>query len=205
MEAGDDHARAAKILVHRTQALIIRGDVHRALVDARAALEHAEAIADPTLTASAIARISHAELYDAEPTSGLDERGVEIERSAALALEYLNSPRCALARRLMRTGDVDTARALLEEVNVEAVARGDERSRGQVLWLLTQLEWLAGRWTIALGRATEAVATNEQVQEAHGLPLMGRHVALLQADLGLVDDARTLAAASSEAARATVR
>ena len=60
------------------------------------------------------------------------ERGVEIEKSLGLALEYHESPRGALARLQMRRGEIERARASLEELNAEAVARGDEGTSGQM-------------------------------------------------------------------------
>jgi DNA-binding CsgD family transcriptional regulator len=59
-----------------------------------------------------------------------------------------------------------------------------------VLWPLSALEWLAGRWTRALQHATAAHELTEQTQHSHAQHWVGRAKALLEADLGLVDDAR---------------
>ena len=59
-----------------------------------------------------------------------------------------------------------------------------------MLWSLTALEWLAGRWSLALEHAAAAYELTEQTQHAHARHWVGRAKALLEADLGLVEDAR---------------
>ncbi len=54
-------------------------------------------------------------------SSGRGDRG-----EPGLVLEYLESPRVYLARLLMRLGELDRARAILEELEAQAAARGDE-------------------------------------------------------------------------------
>ena len=58
------------------------------------------------------------------------------------------------------------------------------------LWWLSVLEWLAGRWQFALGHSLTAYELAEQTQHAHARVWAGRAKALVEADLGLVDDAR---------------
>ena len=70
--------------------------------------------------------VGHAETWAAEVTPGLLERGVEIEERLGLSLEYYESPRVALGRLLVRSGEIERARAILEELEAEAAARGDE-------------------------------------------------------------------------------
>ena len=76
-----------------------------------------------------------------------------------LALEYFNSPRYAYARLLLRRGEVDRARPLLEALETEAAAQGDEGTCVMALWPLSMLEWLSGHWSLALDRAAAAVTT----------------------------------------------
>jgi ATP/maltotriose-dependent transcriptional regulator MalT len=190
--AGDD-ARAARILANRTEANLWGGDVGAALVDARRSLERAEQVGDPTLLAVAIARIGIVEAYGAEVTPGLLERGVEIEDRYGLELDYYESPRHGLARLLMRQGELDQSRTVLHEWESLAIARGDERSRVMVLWALGMLDWFEGRLEPALAYATTARELAEQTQHEHGLVWVGRLKALVEADLGRVDEARSTA------------
>jgi ATP/maltotriose-dependent transcriptional regulator MalT len=141
----------------------------------------------------AITRIAQAEAYVAERTAGLIERGVSLEAAEALTLEYYESPRVALTRLQMGAGELDQARAVLEELEANASARGDEGTRRQVLWRLSQLEWLAGRWQQALSHAALAHELDEQAQDAHSAGMIGRAEALIETDLGLVEQARASA------------
>ena len=58
------------------------------------------------------------------------------------------------------------------------------------LWMLGQLEWLAGHWTLALKHAVDAFELTDQTQSAHGRGWVGRVKGLVEADLGLVEQAR---------------
>jgi ATP/maltotriose-dependent transcriptional regulator MalT len=185
--AGDD-ARSARILALRTWMLLLRGDVRASLADARAALEKAERTGDLVLLAAVIARVAQAEAWAAEVTPGLLERGVEIEERLGLELEYAVSARIYQPRLLMRRGELDRARSLLEDIDKEAVAQGHEYTHMNALWYLAMLEWLAGRWQLALEHATAAREVAAQIQEYTGFS--GRFKALVETDLGLVDDAR---------------
>ncbi len=200
-EAAGDDIRSANILLSRTYAHMLKGDVRPCLADAWAALELGERAEAPEVIAGAIARIAHAETYGARPTPGLTERGVELERSLDLKLDYLGSPRVGLARRLWRMGELDKARELLEEVARDARSRGDELQHGQALWGLSNVEWLAGNWTKALENATLALQEGELFGEGHLLCITGRVRGPIEADLGLVDDARRTAERGAAAAR----
>jgi DNA-binding CsgD family transcriptional regulator len=190
--AADDDARSARLLSFRSLARLNGADAQTALVDARAALEKAERTGDPTLLAVSIARVGQAESWAAEITPGLLERGAEIEERSRLVLDYHESPRAMLARLLMRLGDIDLARSLLEEREREAAARGHEVTRMVVIWYLSLLEWIAGRWQLALDHATTAQELAEQMHQTQG-GWQGRVQALVEADLGLVDEARASA------------
>ena len=211
-EAEGDAARSARILALRAGTYLYEADVRAALVDTRAALEKAERAGDPALLAVAIAWAGQAETHAAEITPGLLERGVEIEERLGLGLEWNHSPRYALARRLMRLDETDRARVEFEKLEAEAAARGDEGTRVMVLWPLSMLEWLAGRWQRALERAAAAHELTEQTQHPHARFWVGRAKALIETDLGLVDRARASAdeglawsrASSSEALGFTI-
>ena len=144
-QAGDDDRRCARILASRSLQHLLAAEVPAALADARTALDRAERVGDPSLLAAAIARLGHAEVYAVEITPGLLERGAELEERLHLRLEYYESPRFFLARRLVALGELDRACAILEEVLSDAEARGDEGTRVAALWYLAMVEWFAGR------------------------------------------------------------
>jgi DNA-binding CsgD family transcriptional regulator len=200
---GDDGARASRILAVRAGHHLIATDGRSALADARAALAQAEATGDPALVAQVTAYAGQAETYCVEITPGLLERGIEIEEQLGLELEWNLSPRYVLGRRLVRMGDTDRARAVLEEFEAQAHERGDEVSRVLALWPLAVIEWLAGRWQRALEHANAAYELTVQTQHPHAQNWVGRAKALIEADLGLVDDARATALEALTLARAS--
>jgi DNA-binding CsgD family transcriptional regulator len=118
---------------------------------------------------------------------------VEIEEALDVELEFPQSPRIAFARLLMRMGALNRSRTMLEEAEELAASAGDERTRGHLLWSLSRLEWLAGRWSRALELAATARELAEQTQDEHTVAFAGLYHALVEADLGLVEEARSSA------------
>ena len=154
--AAGDEIREARILAYRGWIRVFQADIDAALVDTRAALEKAERIGDPALIAAMIGHVAIAEGRAGDFTPGLVERGVELEQRLALQLQYNESPSVSLSRRLAGQGDLDRARALLEEIETKAAARGDERLRAQAHGARARIEWFAGNCKLALDLATEA-------------------------------------------------
>ena len=188
--AAEDDVRSARILNSRAGLQLWDGDVSAGLADARAALESSERAGDPGLLAMAIARVGTLEAYACDVTPGLLERGAEIETRHGLKLEYWACPRFELARLLMRRGDIGSSRAMLEHLVASAAARGDESTRAMVQWVLCMLEWVAGRLPRALEHAAAAYELGEELENPHGRLWVGRMKALVEADLGLVREAR---------------
>ena len=193
VEAAEDDVRTARLLNYRAGFRLWDGHVSAGLADARAALDSAERAGDPALLAAAIARTGTLEMYACDVTWGLLERGAEIETRYGLKLEYWASPRCELARLLMRFGETGPARELLKQLVADAAARGDDLTRAMYLWSLCMLEWLAGRLPRALEHAVEAYELGEEIENPHGRLWIGRMKALVEADLGLVREARASA------------
>ena len=189
-EAGADAVRATAILSLRSLYQILGSDIPAAVSDARAALAGAERTAEPQQIATAIARLGHAEQYAAEITPGLLERGVEIERQLDAGLQALDSPRFFLVRQRLLAGETDYARAGFSELEAEAAARGDEFSRMLALWHVSWAEWGAGRLPAALAAADGAQEVGGQMDIWHERAWVGRIRALVEADLGLLDEAR---------------
>jgi ATP/maltotriose-dependent transcriptional regulator MalT len=192
-EAADDDATSVRILAFLTWAHVFTPDVRASLACAREALERAERVGEPALLAVAIGRAGHAEIWACEVTPGLLERGVEIEATLDKPLEFLESPKVPLAELLMGRGEFDRARALLAELEADLTAWGDEASRVEALWLQSLLEWLAGRWPQALELGATAHELAMQIQFPHAEGWAGRARAVLETDLGLIDEARASA------------
>lgn len=192
-EAGDDHRRAAEILVYLSWVRLLEGRVRDALAHARAALAHAEYAADDELLARAIARAAMAETWTLEITPGLLERGLVIERRLGRRLEFHESPSVTYARRLMCVADFDAARPLLADAENQAMAAGDEGTRAHVLFHRFQVEWFTGRWAEADELANLALGLADQLGDDQYRVIALYARALLDAHLGRVETAHTCA------------
>jgi DNA-binding CsgD family transcriptional regulator len=199
-EASDDDVLLARILGYRGWIRLFQADIRAALPDARAALEKSERVGDPALIAVAIGQLATAEGRAGEVTPGLLERGVEIEERLGLVLGYGQSPSMSLCRRLVGLGELDRARAILEQTRTAAATRGDERLRRQVDGNLGRLEWFAGNWQLALDHVNLSDDFPEGQPFRHHRGYTGRLRALAEADLGLVEQARASAAVALEGA-----
>ena len=144
---GDD-ARSARILGFGLEPPAAANTA--ALGDARAALGQAERVGDPALIAAVIGRVAQIESSAAEVTPGLVERGVEIEDRWGSCSTTVRARASTSAAPDASGGDRKTSR-LLEELERNAAARGDEGTRAISLWYLSTLEWFAGGWQQALG------------------------------------------------------
>ena len=192
-EAGADDVRLTRILGVRSLYELLGLGIRQGVSDAREALAGAERIGDPRLIAAMIAKVGHAETYAAEPTPGLVERGAEIEGRLETGLAHLDSPRFVLARRLLLSGEVGRAAAALEKLESDASARGDDYSQDLILWHRAWARWAAGRLRAALELADRAQELGGQIQKWHESAWVGRVRALVEADLGLIDEARASA------------
>lgn len=192
-EAGADDIRLTRILGVRSLYALLGLGIRQGVSDAREALAGAERIGDPRLIATMIAKVGHAETYAASPTPGLVERGAEIEGRLGTGLGHLDSPRFTLARRLLLSGEVGRADAALQKLEADAAARGDDYSQNLILWHRSLAQWAAGRLRLALELADRAQELGGQIQKWHESAWVGRVRALVEADLGLADEARASA------------
>ena len=192
-EAAGDDIRSTRILALRSLYRLLASDIPAAVLDARAALAGAERIGDSRLIATAIARLGHAEQYAAQVTPGLLDRGVEREQRLDAGLEVLDSPRFFLVREQLLRGEVERAREGFDKLGAEAAARGDEFSWMLALWHLSWAEWAAGRLDAALAVADRAQELGGQLHMWHERAWVGRVRALVEADLGLTEEARASA------------
>jgi DNA-binding CsgD family transcriptional regulator len=188
-----DDARFARWLAFRAWARLLGSDNVRALADARAALEKAERVGDPELVAMVIARLGQIEMWAGEPTPGLLERGADLALREGLSPDYWTNPRFWLARLRIRQGRLQEARAMFTALEAETLAGGDEQTRAHILWYRSILEWLGGNWQLALELANEGCDLGEQMRFAYHGGWKGRVKALIETDLGLVEQARASA------------
>jgi DNA-binding CsgD family transcriptional regulator len=199
-EAVDDDRRAAEILAFISWMRLLEGRVCDALAHARAALDYAKVVGEDELLARAIARVAMAETWTLQVTPGLLEQGLQIEQRLSRPLEFHESPRVTLARRLMCLADFEGARRPLAEAGDRAKATGDEGTHAHVLFHRFQVEWFSGNWDQADRLASAALELAEQLRDEQyrGIALYAR--ALLDAHLGRIEAARSAATESLEIA-----
>lgn len=192
-EASGDDARCAQIMAFLSWIRLLEGNVRGALQHARAGLEKAEHVNDPVLLARAIARVSMAETWALDITPGLVERGVAIEETLARPLEFHESPKIALARRMICMGNLVAARAILIPAQSDAAARGDEGTRAHLLFHLIVLEMFAGAFRRAASYVEEALDLAEQLGDTQYLGMALFASAWVDAHIGQVEQARAAA------------
>jgi DNA-binding CsgD family transcriptional regulator len=192
-EAAGDDVRLVPILGFRAISRWVHGDVPGALLDAREGLERAERVSDPPLLATAISRVGLIEMWALEITPGLLERGVAIEDSLERPLLFHDSPRLMLSLQLITQDELDRARDLLETLERDALARGDEHARAWAVLQRIYRDWHAGQWKSALENAAVALELAEQMGEVQYAGMACAFTAWVQVDAGLVEQARTTA------------
>jgi DNA-binding CsgD family transcriptional regulator len=199
--AGDD-VRVVQIVGFRAISRWINGDVPGALIDARDGLGRAERVGDQRLLAMAIARVGLIETWASEITPGLLERAVSIEEGLERPLLFHDSPTVHLAiRNIVAGDDLDGTREVLECVERDAAARGDEHTRGMTLLLLLHLEFYAGRWERAFEYAAAAVEFAEQLGELQFAAVICAYRAQIELGVGLIEQARATAERGLASAR----
>jgi DNA-binding CsgD family transcriptional regulator len=89
--------------------------------------------------------------------------------------------------------ELDRAAEMLEAMERDAVARGDEHARAFAVLQMIYRDWYAGRWRSALEHAAVALEVAEQTGEAQYAAMACSFTASVQADAGLVEQARATA------------
>ena len=200
-----DHALAAAALVRddprrsiwfqrRIAFLrVLTGDTAGALREAQQTLELAKGVGDPRQLAQAIAFVSAGEMATGRITPGLLERGLALEASlpddAVRPLQY-SSPSYVRYARFVFLGQIDAARDSLQQGYSRAEAVGNEGVLRATLLHLAELELLNGNWALARRHATDSMAVAEQFGLEHQGGAALSIVALVNAHIGLVDEAR---------------
>ena len=194
-DARGDDARFAKIECYIGEILLAQGSFELALEHARAALEPAERAADRTILSTALSTVAWFETLSAvEPTPQLLERALVLEEEAGLAGVYdSSSPSFALGMRLMFSGRLDEARARMDVLLDRAVSHGDEAAVAAALLHQAELEFRAGNWSLAAGKAAEGYERAEQIGREQDMSALLYARALVDAHLGRVEQARDAA------------
>ena len=161
-EAGDDRHRRAEVLLQLEMLERSADRFASSLELAREALALAEQTSDEGLLAHALTRTA-----DLEVLLGLGGEPVErfaraVALDAKVRIDAATGPVAMLAVCLIRAGRIEEARPLLGRQRQRSLDEGDEASRGVLCLFLSELEWLAGNWDLALVYAREGLEVAEQ-------------------------------------------
>jgi len=195
VEARGDDARVAKIECYIGELLLVQGSSEEALEHARTALAAAERSGGRAVLAIALATVAWFETLTAsEPTPDLLERAILLEDAGLESGVFdTSSPSFALGMRLMLAGLLDEARARMGVSYDRAVSLGDEGAVSAALLHLAELEFRAGNWPLAARYAAEGYERAEQMSREQDMSAHLYAIALIDAHLGRVDDARDAA------------
>jgi DNA-binding CsgD family transcriptional regulator len=156
------------------------GDVMQLLPHAYAALDAAEASADPALIAEALNHLCMAHCFaSGNIDPNLLDRAIRFHDQASTAPPpthtAIASGRLTLALALKWTDNLDQARELLENLRCEHIVHGDEAALTPVLFHLGELECWSGNWGAAARLAGEchdlAVRSDQAVAELRAMTL----------------------------------
>jgi DNA-binding CsgD family transcriptional regulator len=166
----------------------------------REAVELGERSGRDAALAAAIVRLAWAEFGPDRLRE--TERAVELERSLAEPLPFVDSPSYLQGPILLASDRLDEARPQLEESYEHALALGNSYGWGQLIWL-AELELRAGNWERALAhsRVIEAVGRQSANKAMEAFATWPR--ALVEAHLGNIDAAIEAGERGARLARTT--
>ncbi|HYN69364.1 MAG TPA: LuxR C-terminal-related transcriptional regulator [Candidatus Eisenbacteria bacterium] len=198
--AANDEGMQVDVLAFLSWMRLLRGAVADAVGAARSGLAIAERLGEAARLARAIARTSQAEMLALDVTPGLLDRGLAVEQSLDIQLEFHESPSITETQRLLRAGRLNEARQQLLECDARALDAGDEGTHGHLLFHLIQVETYAGRYGAALQYADAARELSEQLEDPQFRGLILATAARVEAHAGRMEDARRDAHAALEVA-----
>jgi DNA-binding CsgD family transcriptional regulator len=193
LNTGDDVSLRAAVRRDIARAGLLFGDVRRAAVNARAALDLTEGLGDPVALSEALTAVAMADVMQGRGMPpGIMERVATLEiRSDALGAP--SDAAGSVGVVLTWVDDVDAARERLETLHRLAREQGDEGSVPILLYHLSELESRAGNWRLAVRYAEEGLQAAIQTGQEALRAVLLYAAALVAAHMGRVEIARAQA------------
>jgi DNA-binding CsgD family transcriptional regulator len=189
----DPRVRCQALLRHAHHGGWVSADARTAAEAAREAHRIAAELGDEPLTATAAAAFAYFEggRGRSADVPG-DEDMLAAERLTRMA-PWNITPAISVGSRLLWAGDLDAARTVLVHEHDELVRQGLLLRLPLVLLIaLADVEWRAGRWDAAAGRAAEASEILEDAIPGGAVVVYSARV-LLEGSRGRIAEARRLA------------
>jgi DNA-binding CsgD family transcriptional regulator len=198
--AGDDPALRASVLgAVSVNELWFRRDLAASEAAAFQALAAAEQAGDPARLALMLVFAADVAHQARRPRPDLVDRALALEAVHGTRV-HTATVRTVLGKQLLRDGDLNGARRLLERELRAVAGAGAEKFRAELLELLADLETHGGDWPLAaryLDDAWEIASDGDDLFEEAELLAMQARLAALRGD---VDAGRRLVAAGIERA-----
>jgi DNA-binding CsgD family transcriptional regulator len=170
--------------VHETE------DVESARRHAREALELAEAHGDASLLAGALSHVAFLETLAGDGVAlATIERALALEHAPRWS-QILGRPDWIHGLLVQWSGDLHAASERFAVLYDDAVQHGDEHALPFILFHVARIELLLGDWEAAREHAREADETTLESGQVGERPYSLAIMALVDAHLGLVEDAR---------------
>jgi DNA-binding NarL/FixJ family response regulator len=192
-EAGPDPRERGRVLHRLAQLRRLRtGDLPGALDAAREALALAERCGDPSLELHSAAYLGHLESLGGTPRPDLMDRAIALEAEVGMPALSI-SPRSLLAMHRLWAGDLPAARALLDDVQAEAMRDGNEMKQPQQFYIRALVECAAGNLALAHHLAARGVEAALDAENTYAERELLYPLARAQALLGRELEARAKA------------
>ena len=203
-EAGDS-ALGVRILGGLTEQMVFAGRWRESVEAAEAGVALAQRIESREALGVALVFLGASKLTDSQPDGmqALAEALAIEQELGSLSTSVFHSPRIWQAAGLYWSGDYEEARSIVEAHFPVASERGDEMSSFQLMFLLVQIEYRAGRWEKTRKIALEALELAENLDFEYGRAIMIAALAAIEACEGELKKARTLSLESLRALAAS--
>lgn len=203
-EASGDPAAEAFIARELCANEPTRGDFESALRYGRHAVACAEAAGDQPVLGQCLTTLAHIEICAGVPAASHLERALAIcdRLPETLQRNPWEQPRFIMGLQALLAGELTEARGLLEPIYECADTEERAYSLAFAIAYLVELEWRAGAWGRAAELAGRCLTLVAEVDQAMARAGLLRCSALVAAGLGRLEEARTLARRSIEAADA---
>jgi DNA-binding CsgD family transcriptional regulator len=201
-EIGDDPRRRAGIHLGMGMALGTKGDFDGWMGNLRQALRFAREAGDHALAAAVLTELGLVRFSNGEgPQRELYEEALREQAIAESPHPTALRPEWSLGCQLVQAGDPDAAAPLLAEALALSRETGGAEAEMGALMLLAHANLETGDWPLADAYSAEALELAEQIQISNGEGQCLFHRSIVQAHMGLLDEAWAHASRGAALAR----
>jgi DNA-binding NarL/FixJ family response regulator len=171
-DAGDDRLLRGKVLerLSRIREELPDGPAH-AIPYLEEAVELADEVGDVTLQMNVRCRLAHVSTMAGTPRPDVMEEAIALEHSISGGAIRAAGPRGFLVKHRFWAGDLEGARALLDELVADPTSAGGEVRRMQSLYDRALIEIAAGEFELARRAVREGAEAAQDTEDSHAISL----------------------------------